>query len=476
MFFILQATIKSNHKTHALSTLVLGSNIEAIGSDKLDTIEIIGPAVAGFLPRNNLPYLTMSITTITGSDQSLFKVGRNVKVTWGSTEVHIRSPIHVEDYGTLILPDAVYIENGGVLDICGTLLSDTGTVTVRDGGKLQMSDPARTLSLYALLIDYKGHLGASTYCPSSTANVTIEATFYNTTSNFTLDTSKFVINATHTGELSKIGEILQNITCNTERNCNTTCYFEHEFCELDAALQNITEQNTTEHNSTCNVNMTCSSICGIELERNQFCELDVGTHNFTSIIIHPGAELRLLGDPSGTETTNVYADVVNIMFEGKLTGVGTGFQSDGPGMPAVSDQGASHGGKGKGSYSPPYGNVKAPMQYGSNGKEATATSKRGGGQIKLDVKNSTTIDGEIDVSGQERGSGGSVYIISPELHGFGTIRADGGNGGGGGGRISVVADDIYSFTGEFSVQGGADSSGKPTSSGLYWFPLAVKWD
>ena len=421
----LQATIKSNSETDAVSTLVVSSDTNIIGSDKLKTIELIGPAVAGFLPRDNPPYLSVSVTTISGSDDSLFKVGRNVKVTWGSTDLHIRSPVHVEEYGTLTLPDTIYIENGGILDICGTLSSDTGTITARDGGEIRISDPATTLNVYALFIDYKGHLGPSAYCTSSSTKVNIQTTFYNTSSDFTLDTSKFTVSAAYKGELSKIGATLQNTTCKGSGK--------------------------------------------LELKRNQFCELGTGTHNYKSVTIYPGAELRLLGHASGTKKTTVKADIVNVMFQGKILGVGKGFQSGGPGMPTSSDQGAAHGGKGLGNSKGPYGNVKAPMQYGSNGKGATATTKRGGGQIKLDVKNSITIDGEIDVSGQERGSGGSVYIISPEIYGFGTIRADGGDDGGGGGRISVVADDTYSFTGEFSVQGGADSLGKPTSPGLYRF-------
>ena len=420
----MQAIINSNRVTEALSTLVVGSDTNIIGSDKLHTIEINGPGVAGFLPRQNPPYLTVSVTTISGSDESVFQVGRNIKMTWGSSELHIRSPIHIAEYGTLTLPEAVYIENGGVLDICGTLSSDTGNITSRDGGELRISDPATALNVYALFIDYQGNLGASTYCTSSSSKVTIQTTFFNKTSDFTLDTSRFTLSAANEGELTPAGESLTNITCQADGD--------------------------------------------LVLKRNQFCELKNGTHTYNSITIHPGAELRLVGDPAGTDTTTVDAKIVNVMFLGKITGAGTGYQTGGPGAATSLSQGASHGGSGLDNSNAPYGNVKTPMTYGSNGQGATESTKRGGGQLKLDVSNTITIDGEIDMSAQETGSGGSVYIVSPKIYGFGTIRADGGSGGGGGGRISVAADNTYEFTGVFSAKGGDDNSGDPTSSGLYY--------
>ena len=390
-----------------------------------------GPANTGFLPRQNPPYLTVSISTISGSDSSVFQIGRNIKLTWGSSELHIRSPIHVAEYGTLTLPEAIYIENGGVLDICGTLSSDTGNITMRDGGALRISDPATTLNVFAFFIDYQGVLEPSTYCTSSSSKVTIQTTFYNKTSDFNLDTGRFTISAANEGELTPAGDVLTNTTCST--------------------------------NST------------LELMRNQFCELDPGTHTYDSIIIHPGAELRLVGDEAGTDTTTIEADSINVMFLGKITGVGTGYKTGGPGAATSSSEGASHGGNGLDNSEAPYGNVRQPMMYGSNGQGATSSTKRGGGQIKLDVSSSLTIDGEIDMTAQDTGSGGSVYIISPRFYGFGSIKADGGNGGGGGGRISVSASNTYDFTGSFSAAGGNDGSGDPTSPGKYniYFSVTV---
>ena len=382
-----------------------------------------GPVNTGFLPRQNPPYLTVFISTISGSNSSVFQVGRNIRLTWGSSELHIRSPIHVSEYGLLTLPESVYIENGGVLDVCGTLSSDTGNITMRDGGALRISDPATTLTLFAFCIDYQGVLEPSTYCTTPSSKVIIQTTFYNKTADFTLDTSQFIVSAAHEGELTPAGDALTKTACSTDST--------------------------------------------LELKRNQFCELDTGTHTYDSVIVHPGAELRLIGDEAGIDTTTIEADSINVMFLGKITGVGTGYKTGGPGAATRSSQGASHGGNGLDNSDAPYGNVRQPMTYGSNGQGATSSSKRGGGQIKLDVSNSLTIDGEIDVTAQDTGSGGSVYITSPRFYGFGSIKADGGNGGGGGGRISVSASNTYDFTGSFSAAGGNDGAGDPTSPGEY---------
>ena len=423
----LQAIVTSNRATEALSTLVVGSDTNIITGAKLNDIELKGPARAGFLPRQTTPYLTVSsIKSLSGSEQSLFVVGKNNKVTMGNTEHHLREPVYVAVGGTLTLPEVLYIENGGILDICGTLSSDTGNITMRDGGELKISDPASTLNVKGFFVDYKGKLSASSRC-SGSGKVTIQTTFFNHSDDFTLDTSHFTMDAANTGELSKPGAALKNTTCKTSGK--------------------------------------------LELLRNQFCELATGTHNFKSIIIHPGAELRLNGDTAGKKKTTINAETINVMFLGKITGAGKGYKTGGPGASSSSSQGASHGGKGLGNSKAPYGNVKTPMAYGSNGQGATNSAKRGGGQIKIDASVSVTVDGEIDVSGQETASGGSVYIISAEFKGFGLIKVDGGASGGGGGRISVKADDIYEFTGTYSALGGTDSSGNPTSAGINFSEL-----
>ena len=389
----------------------------------LNDIEIKGPGRAGFLPRQTTPYLTVSsIKTLSGSTQSLFVVGKNNKVTLGNTEHHLREPVYVAEGGTLTLPEDLFIDKNGILDICGTLSSDTGNITMRDGGELKISDPASTLNVKGFYVDYKGKLSKSSRC-SGSGKVTIQTTFFNHSDDFTLDTTHFNMDAATKGELSKPGAALKNITCKMSGK--------------------------------------------LELLRNQFCEVDTGTYNYKSIIIHPGAELRLVGDPAGKKKTTINVETLNVMFQGKITGAGKGYKTGGPGAPSSSGQGASHGGKGLGNSKAPYGNVKTPMAYGSNGNGATNTAKRGGGQIKIDASVSVTIDGEIDNSGQETASGGSVYIISPVFKGFGTIKVDGGANGGGGGRISVKADDTYEFTGMYSAPGGADGSGNPSSAGMY---------
>ena len=515
---ILQVIIRSSHVTSAISTLVLSSSTITLGADKLEVIEMIGPVTAGFLPRENPSYLTASLKTITVTGTSLFKVAKNIKLTLQDTDYYVRFSLYVEESGLLTLPDSVYIENGGVVDICGELVSDLGAITIKDGGYLRMSAPAKPLVIHSLSVYSNGHIRESTQC-SSLENVEIETMFYNTSYEFILEATNITIETIFTGLLdleldepptcidlqvtscnnscttecnetcaselcnSTCAEI-NNTTCNHTcviESCNNTCELKNITCNATCASELCNSTCAEMQNSTCNYTCTCNStveipetITDLIVKSNRTFELGVGFHNFTSITIRPGGVLRLVGDPNGTHTTTVYADVVNIMYEGIMEGIGKGYQSGGPGMALESNQGASHGGNGLGNNAPPYGNVRTPHTYGSNGKDATDNSKRGGGQITLFIKNSTRIDGEIDFSGQATGSGGSVYIVTPEIHGAGTIRADGGTGGGGGGRISVLVDDIYAFTGELSVKGGNDGLGKATSSGLYYSKTCLK--
>jgi hypothetical protein len=65
------------------------------------------------------------------------------------------------------------------------------------------------------------------------------------------------------------------------------------------------------------------------------------------------------------------------------------------------------------------------------------------------------------------GSGGSVYMTARELHGRGSMVANGGSGGGGGGRISIVINDNghYNYHGTYDASGGK-LGGETAASGL----------
>ena len=72
-------------------------------------------------------------------------------------------------------------------------------------------------------------------------------------------------------------------------------------------------------------------------------------------------------------------------------------------------------------------------------------------------------DGELDVSGNGLGSGGSIVILAPSVIGSGDIKADGGSSGGSGGRIAIK--DLTSefvFDGSITVDGGSTSAGAGT--------------
>ncbi|XVF52441.1 hypothetical protein PTKIN_Ptkin05aG0018300 [Pterospermum kingtungense] len=122
--------------------------------------------------------------------------------------------------------------------------------------------------------------------------------------------------------------------------------------------------------------------------------------------------------------------------------------------------------------------LSEPWSYGSKGgSKGNDTSNRrqfggkGGGRIKLIVKDMLYLNGSVMAEGGDGGlkggggSGGSIYIRAVKLKGYGTISAAGGRGwgGGGGGRISL---DCYSIQEDVkvSVHGGF-SSGCPGNSG-----------
>lgn len=121
--------------------------------------------------------------------------------------------------------------------------------------------------------------------------------------------------------------------------------------------------------------------------------------------------------------------------------------------------GGGHGGRGasclKGNHTNYWGGdvyswstLSEPWSYGSKGSGTSMEHKfggRGGGRVKIEVKDTLYLNGCIMVEGGDGGSrggggsGGSIIIRVLKLKGFGTISAAGGRGwgGGGGGRISL---------------------------------------
>lgn len=421
-----QAIVKTKDSSDCLSTL--GVPLVQV-STQLDILEVSGPGVAGFKSRTTLPALNAQVGSIIGNADSLVKVGQNVDLFWGTrvgvvNKLSIGTNIHVEHGGKIDLPKTVVIDKGWALDVCGTITTSTDELTVRESGELRMSYPAADLEIHTLVIDYQGVLTSSQYCAASSNRVNLKLTYFNKTSDFNLDTSKFSLSAGTQGTVSPIGTALQQTIC--------------------------------------------SSGGKLVLKRNQWCKLETGSHNYNSIEIAPGAEIRIDGSETGTGTTTITANNINIKFGGKITGVGKGYKSGGPGAASTSSQGATYGGTGHASSKATYGSITGPNKYGSNGNGATSSSGRGGGQIKLSVSNTLTVDGTVDMSADNGngGSGGSIWVIAPTITGNGYFLAEGSNGGGGG-RIAVDASSAFSFTGSLSANGGEDSSGNKGSSGRF---------
>lgn len=410
---------------------------------QLDTIEIIGPAIVGFLarPPSSSPILNAQVGRIIGNAKSLIRIDEHIYLFWGTRVgyvdlLRIKTNILVRHLGKIDLPKTVIIDKGWSLDVCGTISSNINELIVREDGALKMSHPASDLQINTLVIDYRGRLESTSYCSSKSEKVTLQVTYFNTTDEFVLDEDKFVLSASFQGNVSAAG-----------------------------VMGNETQ---------------CHSNGSITLERDTYCTLPPGIYWYESITVGPGAEIRLDGMNSttenGSETTVIYAENMYLKFDSLMTGVGTGFQTKGPAAAGSVGTGATHAGRGVGNTKNTYGSVTSPMNYGSNGYSAVMA--RGGGQIKIVVADNLRIEGSIDMSADSGagGSGGSIFLQAREITGDGYLKVEGKNGGGGG-RIAAVATHSYTFTGTASAVGGEDSSGKKGSAGenSVSFPLSFKY-
>lgn len=123
------------------------------------------------------------------------------------------------------------------------------------------------------------------------------------------------------------------------------------------------------------------------------------------------------------------------------------------------------------------------MSYGSaGGRRQAHHGGSGGGILHLTVEDTIHVDGtlasdgsspEVDNSGSGGGSGGSIWIHTHRINGYGMISSAGGDGskngdasggGGGGGRIAVyfvVNETMPNFS--YRVKGGA--GGNPVYTG-----------
>ena len=148
----------------------------------------------------------------------------------------------------------------------------------------------------------------------------------------------------------------------------------------------------------------------------------------------------------------------NATVNGDINGVSRGFRlTEGPGYGGW-DRGGSYGGRESTKVGPTYGRLSRPTALGSGGAQGSS----GGSAIMLDVEETLTLNGSVNLSGgdasRRNGSGGSIWIVAGTLAGSGTIlRADGGAGTGGacggGGRIAIGSV-TSTYTGASTVNAG----------------------
>lgn len=398
----------------------------------IDLIEVEGSVNFGFGPRGTgKPRIQAKVGYIQGSADSILNV-YDKQVLYLSTQspspgsdLSLPTSVYVHEGGLIELPEEVLIEKKYTLELCGGLLEKTRNLTVRNYGALIIGPPAgsfvstttadpNTLKLTTLTIDYGGRLVSSSKCQSSSTKTNLDLTVFNILEDFILDTTHFAL----------------------------------------TPGKNVTNYLYPVSNATC-------SESDMYVYRNTNCTLEPGYYEFESITIEPGGVLYIEGDSQGLSTTTVSASVVDVKSGGSIKGVGSGYQSGGPGQATAANQGASHGGSGSGNPVSPYGSITEPDSYGSNGYGATSTRGRGGGQIKLIIGEELTLNGDIDMSGQgsstSGGSGGSILVNTRILSGSGRMLAEGGSGGGGGGRISVTVNDTYQYPGVLSTAGDSNS-------------------
>lgn len=398
----------------------------------IDLIEVEGSVNFGFGPRGTgKPRIQAKVGHIQGSADSILNV-YDKQVLYLSTQspspgsdLSLPTSVYVHEGGLIELPEEVLIEKKYTLELCGGLLEKTRNLTVRNYGALIIGPPAgsfvsttasdpNTLKLTTLTIDYGGRLVSSSKCQSSSTKTNLDLTVFNILEDFILDTTHFAL----------------------------------------TPGKNVTNYLYPVLNATC-------SKSDMYVYRNTNCTLEPGYYEFESITIEPGGVLYIEGDSQGLSTTTVSVSVVDVKSGGSIKGVGSGYQSGGPGQATAANQGASHGGSGSGNPVSPYGSITEPDSYGSNGYGATSTRGRGGGQIKLIIGEELTLNGDIDMSGQgsstSGGSGGSILVNTRILSGSRRMLAEGGSGGGGGGRISVTVNDTYKYPGVLSTAGDSNS-------------------
>ncbi|WHI48482.1 Ig-like domain-containing protein [Microbulbifer sp. VAAF005] len=200
-----------------------------------------------------------------------------------------------------------------------------------------------------------------------------------------------------------------------------------------------------------------------------------GSHTFSNITMENGSVITY-SEESFSNLELLVTDTINIDSTSKIDVSYTG------NLPVVDNClgcGGAYASYGGGRGQDPYGDFRKPLSNGSGGSHTLEVAKgvRGGGAVSLSAQkiilngsilaNGASITSAVNGGYFGGGSGGSIFISANEIHGSGTINADGGKGntsqanGGSGGRIAIYygLDSSYEFINNSSAKGGAGKIG-----------------
>jgi|GEM_PF-5357053 len=220
-------------------------------------------------------------------------------------------------------------------------------------------------------------------------------------------------------------------------------------------------------------------------ELNTSLILEAGEYSFKNLVVKDNAIITLKSNLSqpGFKGVKILADNFTLAQGSTITADGQGYpEGQGPGAGGFYKDHNSYGHAGGGSYGGlgtapatiTYGSALHPGELGSGGGQ----SGSGGGAIQLIISDTILIDGTITANGfldlsyysqGAGGSGGSIFITSPQFSGSGIISANGAAGkgawgysagSGGGGRVAIYSED-NTFNG-FVEANGIGGSGEGT--------------
>ena len=230
----------------------------------------------------------------------------------------------------------------------------------------------------------------------------------------------------------------------------------------------------------CDTNMTVTG--SVDVRANGVLTANKPISVGGDVTLRTGAKMTHTALPGSADTEAQACYKIDVSVRGDMTleqgavieASGLGYSANhGPGRVAdlrfqFNYRGAaSHGGFGSGAL-PCYGSVFCPTTCGSG-----SSSSSGGGAIKLAVRGTLTLGGDVlaqpgvNSFGCESGAAGSIWIDCRKLAGGGAISARGVHSstyaGGGGGRIAVYIHGEDAYTG--LMEAGGSESGDHDKSG-----------